>query len=730
MRLTTAEMKFRDAVKADEACIFEDSPLFTTKKEEGESPMDFWDRVDSALAEESTTRLKARTLRAEVVGKILRGEKLTAKGKPISLPRQIGVVGAYIAGQLDIANTTIPAILGFNACEFSEGLQAEGAKIKGDVFLRQARFQGMMNIKGAEIGGQFAAEGAHFINPKATALWAQGVQIKENLVLRYVYCQGKVAINGATISGQFDAHAAHFDNPDGRALWAQGVRIKASMFLRQVLCLGVVDINSAKIEGQFDAHAAHFVNKNGTALHAQGVQIRAGMFLRQVHFQGAVDVNSAEIGGQFDADSAYFANLDGIALRAQTIQVKTDVFLEQVYCQGEVNISGAEIGGQFSAIGACFVNPDRYALWAQNAQIKAGMFLDAIRCQGVMAVNGTDIEGQFSANGACFNNPNGNALDGQGARINGGVWMRELASAPKGRVGFDEANISSFVIDDTFWPLGRVHQDGLIYQRLEYEGTQVEGEPWRGWLTPPPISEVRKKALLAAQHEEALTEAQLVALNKKYEPDIEHFTPQPWLHFAKVLRDRGDEREERKTRIQMERRMTGKRQHDLPRRLQGQSWFSRQWMRFTHFLYLLWRRLYRVSAGYGVEPWLAGRGLVALCALGWLIFAVGYRFDHMEPAKERFYLSGAYAPYVNKGILPEAYPHFDAPIYALDVMLPVVDFGQEVHWRPKNVEVGLWGIRWNWLRWYNRLHLIAGWFFATIGLLGFTGLVVRGRKEG
>jgi len=50
-------------------------------------------------------------------------------------------------------------------------------------------------------------------------------------------------------------------------------------------------------------------------------------------------------------------------------------------------------------------------------------------------------------------------------------------------------------------------------------------------------------------------------------------------------------------------------------------------------------------------------------------------------------------------------------------MLPVVDFAQESHWRPKNRE----GV--NGLRIFNRLFLGFGWLFSTIAVLGFTGLI-------
>ena len=144
-------------------------------------------------------------------------------------------------------------------------------------------------------------------------------------------------------------------------------------------------------------------------------------------------------------------------------------------------------------------------------------------------------------------------------------------------------------------------------------------------------------------------------------------------------------------------------------------------------LYWGWRIILRHLIAYGIKPWRVFYAMGIWLVLGCAVF--GLYAQHMTPAKELFYL--AQVTYEADGetfkaykelsatdiVLPKGYPNYTPFIYALDVMLPVVDFAQESHWRPKNTK-GL-----NGLRIFNRIFLAFGWAFSTIAVLGFTGLI-------
>jgi hypothetical protein len=64
----------------------------------------------------------------------------------------------------------------------------------------------------------------------------------------------------------------------------------------------------------------------------------------------------------------------------------------------------------------------------------------------------------------------------------------------------------------------------------------------------------------------------------------------------------------------------------------------------------------------------------------------------------------------------EAYPCFNSWVYGADVVLPIIDFGQDGTWRPVDSR---W---WVWSRW---AFIAAGWVLASMFVAAFTGLVQR-----
>jgi hypothetical protein len=81
---------------------------------------------------------------------------------------------------------------------------------------------------------------------------------------------------------------------------------------------------------------------------------------------------------------------------------------------------------------------------------------------------------------------------------------------------------------------------------------------------------------------------------------------------------------------------------------------------------------------------------------------------------------------------PADYPKFQAFVYSLDALLPIVDLRQKGYWLPNankgdNVIPGV-GFRWGGLlRVYFWVHIIFGWILTTLWVAGFTG-IIRGRN--
>jgi hypothetical protein len=160
--------------------------------------------------------------------------------------------------------------------------------------------------------------------------------------------------------------------------------------------------------------------------------------------------------------------------------------------------------------------------------------------------------------------------------------------------------------------------------------------------------------------------------------DRDGYSPQPYEQLAAVYRREGREQDAREVAIA--------RQRARRRTLSGPG--SLPWR--------LWSLLLDVVTGYGYRTWLAGLWLLGWWAAGTLVFAAAYP-HYLIPAA------------------PDApHPAFQPVIYALDVLLPVVDLNQQEFWIPQGLA-----------RWFAWASILAGWLLATAVAAAVTGAVKR-----
>ena len=348
------------------------------------------------------------------------------------------------------------------------------------------------------------------------------------------------------------------------------------------------------------------------------------------------------------------------------------------------------------------------------------MFLSGAKVTGCAVFSSAKIGGQFTANEASFSNPDGYAIFAQGAEIKGEVFLTKFPHPPIGAIDLMNADLGHVIIDENSYPFGILFLDGTIYPNIDQDGRFGDAAPIEGWLRRPKRGDamVNLKSFMALRkHYSSYDDARRVWDYLLKADEARERPPFAYRQFARVLDAHGHEGEARAVRIEAQHKFT-------KRAIKGKSkWFV--------WPYQLWRWAIRHLIAYGFKPWLIFGWMIGLWGLGWLIFDLNE--GQMTPAKERFYLSQLIYEDDGKTIkdykeispsdpLPKGYPKYSPLIYALDVMLPVVDFAQETHWRPKNTK-GL-----NGLRWFNRLFLALGWAFSTIAVLGFTGLISDKRQ--
>ncbi|UCG55051.1 MAG: hypothetical protein JSV32_02205, partial [Dehalococcoidia bacterium] len=110
----------------------------------------------------------------------------------------------------------------------------------------------------------------------------------------------------------------------------------------------------------------------------------------------------------------------------------------------------------------------------------------------------------------------------------------------------------------------------------------------------------------------------------------------------------------------------------------------------------LWNYLSAVTIRYGYKPELAGLWALLFIILGSIIFYIGKNSKLKK------------CPSIS---LPKEYT-FNSFIYSADILIPVIDLGQEKYWLPTD-----------WVRIYWWFHRIVGWVLATLMIVGLTGVL-------
>ena len=125
----------------------------------------------------------------------------------------------------------------------------------------------------------------------------------------------------------------------------------------------------------------------------------------------------------------------------------------------------------------------------------------------------------------------------------------------------------------------------------------------------------------------------------------------------------------------------------------GSSWLSRG------ALSKLWGLFLDTTVGYGHRPWQAGVWLIALVAIGGLLFGEAYQATENEHRVRHFEL------YPTRDA--DQVPPFQPIVYTVDVLVPVISLGQRVAWNASGAA-----------QWATFILTICGWLLTTTLIAG------------
>ena len=413
--------------------------------------------------------------------------------------------------------------------------------------------------------------------------------------------------------------------------------------------------------------------------------------------QGKLHFEMAQIGDDLVCTGAKFANTRGNALNAYNVEVTGSLFLGGAEVMGEVVLVGAQIGGDLVCDGAKIENAGGNALNAYNVEVTGSLFLGGVEVAGEVVLVGAQIGGHLVCDGANITSAGGKALNAADAKVTGTFFLRAGATID-GVLDLTAAELGPINDDPACWP---ETTGDLILDRCRY-----------GAFTGHGISAAERIRWLALQDPARFERA---------------FWPQPYEQCAKVFREMGHLADAEDILIEKEKLQRADRLKRIENRL----------LRATTRLA---DGFLAVTMRHGRKPLIALWWLLALWLLGTVVFFGVYRAEAFKPnnalilRSAEWYGCAQNAPpwkYLgspkNTSQLdcfleqPEArsFPEFNAGIYAFDVLVPLVQVEQQVHWIPDEDIWPAGGLA----KGLVYFKIVAGWLLSLVAAAGLSGII-------
>lgn len=558
--------------------------------------------------------------------------------------RGVYLRGAFIEGMLDLSGCGIVTNVCLTHCRFANAFYAS-----------DARLAGLLNL-----------QGSHLVN----GLTADRVRCSAGVFLRKGFkATGVVRLLGAQIGGSLSCRGGQFEGGEGGALLVDGAEVNGKVLLDDGFrAIGAVRLLGAQIGGNLNCRGGHFQVKEDLALSIDGAVVKGDVLLGNgFKATGTIGLQDAQIGGVLDCSNGQIEPAKGAALSGDSMAVKGNILLSNGFkATGEVRLLGAQIGGTLNCSGGQFEVREGKALIFDRAEIKGSIFLrNGFKATGEVRLLGAQIGGSLNCKGGQFEVRKGHALCLESAVVRG-TWFLHNIPQPV-TVNAAHANVAVLADDLAAWARESV-LNGLNYASF---GGQA------------PTSGAERLEWLCRQSSKYLGDTD----------DGADFRPQPWRQLQRVLREMGHTEDAKQVGIALQDRLRaiGHMGHwpndicDVPRCLKGMV------TRSAHYIF-------GKLAGYGYRPvnlvsWMFSVWLVCGAAYWWLalppqsaiapsdpLVFQSQDYKKCQPNIEQHGVAKKLGNWYLCTDLPGEYSTFSPFAFSLDLLLPVVDLGQEKSW--------------------------------------------------
>ncbi|MFC9738320.1 membrane-associated oxidoreductase [Streptomyces noursei] len=345
-----------------------------------------------------------RTVRGEVLRALLLSGA-SADGAIAGL----WVMGAHVAGRLDLAHGTVDVPIRLRGCHFARAPDLFGAGLR-HVDLSRSHLPG---LEAADV----RVEGA----------------------LRLTACH----LTGATRLG--------------------GAEVTSSLHLDRTTVTGPVCLDGARIGDALVVKGARLSGGDGVALSAANTSVGGGVVGADLDAHGTLLLTGLRVGGTLNLEGAHLARPGGAALAAAVLAVNLDVLCNGLRAEGEVRFTRSRIGGRLSLEGARVTNRGQAAVRLGGAVVGAEVAAADLRTEGQVNLRGATIAGALVLTDARLSHAGGAALLASGCSA-AQLWL-DGTELVDGHLSLRGAVFTTVHAAPETWP-AQVWLDGLTYQAL------------------------------------------------------------------------------------------------------------------------------------------------------------------------------------------------------------------------------------------------------------------------
>ncbi|MFG6192070.1 hypothetical protein [Nonomuraea sp. JJY05] len=558
------------------------------------------------------------------------------------------LIGARITGLLHLAFAEIGFPVTLEQCAFDE---------TPDLYQTRTRF---LSLSGSTLPG----------------LIASNLQVDGNLRLAGCHVTGELRLSGARVSGNLNLNRAHLENPGGAVVNGEHLDVGGNLRAQDGFSShGEIILTAARIGAAVNLDEARLHAPGGMAFEASNLTAQVGLFARRMTVDGEICVRSARVGGPLTLRGSRVRNPGGIAVRGGGLNAEGGLFLSLVETEGQIRLGSAAVARSLNLDGATLRNPGGVALAGDGLTVDGALHArDGMTAEGEISLLDASVTGPAHFEGARLANPGGSALTANGITV-GKVLNLCSGFSAQGRVRLTNAQVGSRLCfdDATLEAPGEVAlkcwrveaRELALRTAVPVQGTVELRHARIGVLRDDPgvwPDAMRMDGLAYDVLDPMLPAARRLGWLGR---DPEGYLPNAYEQLAAMYRRLGSDADARDTLLagQQRRRAT------LP-------WYAG-----------FWGHLQDATVGYGFRPLRAAAWLLALLAVGTTVFGLA------EPPP----------------LKPGEAPPFHPLVYTLDLLLPIIDFGQEKAFNPGGGT-----------QWLAYGLIAAGWVLATTIAAGLT----------